>query len=231
MVEAYIANAGLDNLISPEIKQDQFYQLIYELAQEADVKTVLEIGSSSGQGSTAALVSGLRQNPNRATLFCLEISKPRFAHLQQRYAQDSFVKCYNVSTVAMEQFCSEAEVVEFYNTTQTVLNDCPLERILEWRSQEINYLRDAGVATGGILQVKQENKLPDFDLVLIDGSEFTARTELDLVYGAKLILLDDINVFKNYGNCQKLAADPNYTLLVHNSSLRNGFAIFEWVAE
>lgn len=227
MVEAYIANADLNTLISPEIKQDQFYEIIHGLAREADLKTVLEIGSSSGQGSTEALVTGLRQNPSQPTLFCLELSKPRFAQLQERYLTDSFVKCYNASTVPPERFSSEAEVIEFYHTTQTVLNDCPLERILSWRSQEMNYLQDSGVDRDGIARIKQEHNIEYFDLVLIDGSEFTASAELNVVYGAKLILLDDINAFKNYGNYQRLTADPSYTLVAHNPSLRNGFAVFE----
>lgn len=227
MVEAYIANAGLDNLIPPEIKQDKFFELIYELAREADVESVLEIGSSSGQGSTEALVTGLRQNANQPILYCLELSKPRFAKLQERYSSDSFVRYYNASTVSLEQFSREKEVIQFYNTTETVLNDCPLERILNWRRQEMNYLAECGIDSNGITTIKQENNVESFDLVLIDGSEFTARAELDVVYGAKLILLDDVNVFKNFGNYQRLTADPNYALLGHNSSLRNGYAVFE----
>ena len=34
---------------------------------------VLEIGSSSGEGSTEAFVRGLRENASRATLFCMGV--------------------------------------------------------------------------------------------------------------------------------------------------------------
>ena len=78
------AKSELDFLIPPEIKNDEFYVAIAKIAREGEIKTVLEIGSSSGEGSTEALVKGLLNNPNQPQLFCLEISKTRFEALQKR---------------------------------------------------------------------------------------------------------------------------------------------------
>ena len=63
-------------------------------------------------------------------------------------------------------------------------------------------------------------------MVLIDGSEFTGKPELDLVYGAKFILLDDIRAYKNYHNYKRLLNDKNYKLIEEQPFLRNGYAIF-----
>lgn len=49
----------------------------------------------------------------------------------------------------------------------------------------------------GIQKIKRENEIDFFDVVLIDGSEFTGFVELSEVYGAKWLLVDDINTFKN----------------------------------
>lgn len=43
------------------------------------------------------------------------------------------------------------------------------------------------------------------------------------VYGAKWLLVDDINTFKNYKNYRSLLADINYTLFEKNLLLRNGY--------
>lgn len=217
----------LDSLIPPEIKNDDFYELIQRIAQSEDIKTVLEIGSSSGEGSTEALVKGLRKNPNQPTLFCMELSKTRFARLQKTYSSDSFVKCYNVSSVELNQFPEEAQVIDFYNNYQTGLNQYPLEQVLGWLRQDIEYVRSSGVPKNGIDLIKSENSLDSFDLVLIDGSEFTGYVELDRVYGAKYIFLDDINSYKNHCNFNRLYEDNNYTLLRSNFSLRNGYALFK----
>ncbi len=121
-----IANSELNRLIPPEIKNDEFYAAIQKIAIEENIKTVLEIGSSSGEGSTEAFVTSLRENPNKPTLFCMELSKTRFAELQKRYISDEFVNCYNCSSVSIEKFPTENEVSKFYSYTPTALNNYPL---------------------------------------------------------------------------------------------------------
>ncbi|HEV3162614.1 MAG TPA: oligosaccharide flippase family protein, partial [Isosphaeraceae bacterium] len=106
---------GLDAIIAPEIKNDDFYRTIEELSAAADIQTVVEIGSSSGLGSTEALVQGLRRNPHRPTLFCIEISRARCAQLRARYAGQGFVTGYNVSSVPVEGFVSPEEVTAAYS--------------------------------------------------------------------------------------------------------------------
>jgi hypothetical protein len=66
----------------------------------------------------------------------------------------------------------------------------------------------------------------NFDLVILDASELNINLKIDKFYGAKFILLDDINTFQNHENYQKLASHPSYVLFSHNYSLRKGYAIF-----
>ncbi len=56
---------GLNALIAPEVHQDELFKAIRHLAASARIDTVLEIGSSSSEGSRLAWVEGLRQNPRR----------------------------------------------------------------------------------------------------------------------------------------------------------------------
>lgn len=226
-MESNLSNSELNRLIPPEIKNDELYLAIHKIARQEDIKTVLEIGSSSGQGSTEAFVTGLRENPSQPVLFCMEISKPRFAELQNTYRNDSFVKCYNVSSVSIEQFAEREEVIRFYRNNQTNLNYYPLEQILGWLDQDIEYVKKLGISGNGIEKIKKQNDIDVFDAVLIDGSEFTGSAELEEVYGARIIILDDINTFKNYRNYNKLLTDPNYFLVGQNYLIRNGYAIFK----
>ena len=221
-----IIDSELNYLIPPEIKNDEFYAAIQKICREEGIETVLEIGSSSGGGSTEAFVTGLRENHNNPKLFCMEVSKARFAELKKRYESEHFVNCYNVSSISLEKFPKKEEVINFYHNIQNNLRAYPLEQVLGWLEQDIEYVRNSGVAGDGIQKIKQENSVEFFDLVLIDGSEFTGNAELDEVYGAKYILLDDIETFKNYHNHLKLISDYSYELLIQSSSVRNGFSIF-----
>ncbi|NEO21117.1 glycosyltransferase [Moorena sp. SIO4A5] len=220
------SKSELDYVIAPEIKDDDFYKAIQRIAREEDIKTVLEIRSSSGAGSTEAFVKGLRENPSNPVLFCMEVSQPRFAELKERYRQDSFVKCYNISSISLEQFPREYEVRKFYHSHRSPLNNYPLEQVLGLLRQDIDYVREMGTSGDGIETIKQENQIEDFDLVLIDGSKFTAQVELDQVYGSKFILLDNICTYKNYSNHHRLLRDKNYKLIEQNASVRNGYSIF-----
>ncbi|MCB8759381.1 FkbM family methyltransferase [Planktothrix agardhii 1029] len=219
-------SSSLNSIISPEIKNDEFYDYIQRIAQEENIKYILEIGSSSGEGSTEAFVKGIRNNPSRPNLFCMEVSQIRFEQLNKRYEQDKFVKCYNISSVSLEKFPDQTDVIEFYNQQQSGLNYYPLEQVLGWLQQDIEYIKSSQVETNGIAKIKQDYHIDYFDVVLIDGSEFTGVSELREVYGAKLILLDDINTFKNYNNYHQLLSDSEYTLVAQNCNLRNGYAIF-----
>jgi glycosyltransferase involved in cell wall biosynthesis len=225
-----IENSQLNYLIPPEIKADDFYEQIHKIAQIEDISTILEIGSSSGAGSTEALVAGMRNNPSNPTLFCMEISKTRFTELHKTYKDNAYVKCYNVSSVSVKDFPDERQVLDFYNSIHTNLNFYPAEQIISWLRQDIDYVKNSGVPEAGINIIKRENNIDFFDLVLIDGSEFTGIAEFSEVYGAKYICLDDINSFKNYHNYQQLLNDPSYSLLTSNFNLRNGYAIFKLIA-
>ncbi len=217
----------LDRTISAEIKNDSFYQAIQNLAKRENIQTILEIGSSCGDGSTEAFVSGILANPAHPTLFCMELSSPRFKKLKKRYKDVPSVRCYNVSSVDLDSFPTEEEVSAFYNSTPTNLNHHGLDTVLGWLRQDIAYIKKSSAPQKGIALIKKENKIENFDIVLIDGSEFTGIAELKLVYGAKWILLDDIIAFKNHTNYHQLIKDTNYELVEENRTLRNGYAIFK----
>ncbi len=219
----------LSDLIPPEICNDAFYDALEALARQPSLKTYLEIGSSSGEGSTRAIVTGLRSRPDvlDTRLFCMEMSQERYAALAERYRNDQFVHCYNLSSVLPSEFPTEEEVSFFYANTRTNLNATPLTVVLEWLRQDVEYLRSRPQVMHGIEQIRAEHGITDFDCVLIDGSEFTGERELRHTLGAKVIALDDINAHKCFNAYKILSNHLSYTLVSQNLHLRNGFAIFQ----
>jgi len=221
----------LNQLIPPEIKGDEFYILLNRIAAAAQLHTFLEIGSSSGEGSTEALVLGLRGRADRdgVRLFCMEISEERFGKLRDTYAGDKFVRPYRVSSVGLRQFPSPEVVVQFYKSVPSQLNHYPLEMLLGWLRSDIEYVRSAGLDVDGIELIKAQNHIQLFDFVLIDGSEFTGEREFYSIAGARVIACDDIRAFKCHNVYQMLRANSGYRLVAENTRLRNGFAVFERV--
>lgn len=216
--------------ITPEIFNDEFYYEIRRLSSAKGIKHILEIGSSTGQGSTSAFVQGIKRGGETANLYCMEMNASRFEQLKNRYQNQAYVHCYRTSTVPLERYPQEREIVDFYNTTPTALQQYPIEQVLGWLRQDRTYLEKNDLPGDGIQMIKKKHNIKHFDLVLIDGSEFTGSVEMDDVYGAKVILLDDINTYKNYDNYHRLLLDPAYELEKKNMTLRNGYAIFRKVA-
>jgi len=221
------AHSKLDEIISPEIIGDDFHDLIRKLAATEPLSNVLEIGSSAGSGSTKAFVDGLSANPGSPKLFCVEISRARYAVLKDHYQHESFVHCYNGSTASPDEFPSAWEVIKFYNSVQTNLNRYPIGEVLNWLRQDVAYVQDSGVPHDVIGAIKKDWDIDRFDMVLIDGSEFTGEIDYARIRGAKIILLDDTITFKCYNVRKYLLSDPYYDVIADNRKLRNGVTAFK----
>lgn len=210
-------------LIPPEIVDDSLYEWLGYLARRAPVESILEIGPSAGRGSTKALVDGALKNPKRPRLYCLEISAIRFDRLRSHYLQSDHVIAYPLSSVARDELPSELEVAEHYDGNRR------MQRIAKWKDVKRWYRQDfeaIGSSVSGIEYIRAHHRIDQFGIVFIDGSEFTGKADLEHVYGAAFIVLDDIGTFKNADNYRRLEMDPSYHRLACDPALRNGFAVF-----
>ncbi|MGF1987028.1 MAG: glycosyltransferase family protein [Nostoc sp. ZfuVER08] len=123
------------------------------------------------------------------------------------------VFCVNISTPEFQKLQKRyirESVVKYYDIPFLTLETIP---------QETSKI---------IKNIKQQNNVNIFDIILIDGSQIGfIIEELDEFSGYKLVLLDDINAFHNYRNYQQLLSNSNYLVFSQNTDLRNGYAIFE----
>lgn len=220
---------AITDLILPEVSNDSFYAALSVLGSYEEIKTVIEIGSSSGEGTTKALVESIsaREDVSKVKLFCMELSRPRFNKLVSNYTDLSFVKAYNLSSVALSDFPTKDEVIFFYNNTKTNLNLTPLEIVMQWYDQDINYIKENCLDINGVEVIKKANNIVHFDFALIDGSEFTGESELHSLIGSRFIALDDVNSFKCFNAYQILEHHISYQCIERDLNLRNGFAIYK----
>ena len=125
-----------------------------------------------------------------------------------------------------EGFVSEAEVAKFFAEVDTDLRRYGLGTVLQWRKEQLAYIRDHVDIRDGIDQIKRDFGVENFDLVLIDGSQFTGMEDFKRTRGARWIVLDDINTLKTHAVWTFLKQDREYELVHENRALRHGFAIF-----
>jgi hypothetical protein len=221
-----LRDVGEGTYIPPEIFGDDFARQIAKIVERVEVKTLIEIGSSSGEGSTSAIVKGLKAK-KEWSLHLLEVDPLRYESLRRKFHDAPGVFIHRYSSVSISKYPTNEEVIRFYDSVPTNLNGWPIETILGWLEQDKEKLLQSNLAhLDGIHRIKEDFGIENFDFALIDGSEFTGFADLQSVLGSTYILLDDVNAFKCNQAYKSLLADPRYLLEYENWELRNGFAIF-----
>ena len=98
-----------------------------------------------------------------------------------------FVHGYNTSAVPTASFPSRDDISLFYASVRSKLRNVRLAKVQGWLQQDLDYLAEhPDLDVHGIRRIKAETRIAVFDAVLIDGSEFTGKAELEEVYGAAL---------------------------------------------
>lgn len=209
-------------IIPAEIKNDELYDRIITTIRmfSSEIKTVLEVGASSGDGSTEALVAGMSALQEK-TLYTIEANPIRYKNLVERYSGLDWVKPLNGSSVGIEEYMSEDDVEFFYKNTPTQLNQYPLETVLSWYDEEVLSIAMWRIPSGLIDTIESP------DMVLLDGSPFTGNAEYEKLCDSKIIILDDILDIKHHHSHQALRKSKEYECLFCNLTLRNGYSI--WV--
>ena len=219
--------SGLDIIIDPEVNQyTQTYHVIQQYLKQVPVSTVIEIGASSGGGTTEALIKGILLSPNKGKdvkMASVEVSRARFSNLKNRYNGVSFFTPYNTSSLPLSRFPSRESVAEFISTTG--VHGGNVEEVLRWLDQDIKYVNDNKFNLNGIQQIKDDFGVKTFSLAVIDGSEFLGNEEFNDLQGCDAYLLDDIHVYKNWYSHRDLLEDSNYVMLFEEK-IRGGSSLF-----
>jgi len=221
----------LDNIIDPEVRvNSQSYEAIISVIQSIPtISTILEIGASSGDGSTEALVKGVISSTfydfkRTIRLASIEVSKARFQNLSTRYNHLSWFYPYNVSSLPISSFPSKTDIIETIPKCK-VLRNASIKTILDWYDNDIRYVEEHHIPEHGIDQIKKDFGVDVFDMCMIDGSEFLGNKEFEALQGCKVYVLDDIYAYKNHFSFLKLSTNPDYKLYSLEES-RGGTAIF-----
>jgi hypothetical protein len=99
-----------------------------------------------------------------------------------------------------------------------------LVQVLGWLREDLARAQLSGA--GVIGRLREVRSHAPFGLVVIDGSEFSAQAELQLLIGANIICLGSTRTFKGQGNLRLLSADPRYVQMLERADQAQGLAVF-----
>jgi hypothetical protein len=194
--------------INPDCDMGQF---LIEIAKNKHYKKYLEIGTWNGLGSTKCFHIGFMDRyltDSDFIFYSIECNADKCKDAQSLYDKYPFMKILHAK--AVQSIPNESELINLFTnfipTWHTVdienMNECP-------------YLFDLDCSK-------------DFDVILLDGGEFTTYFEyLELKDHCRVLICDDCNTDKCSLIRKELMASNDWKLICENLSSRNGWCAFE----
>jgi hypothetical protein len=194
-----------------QICNDPFSNEIIKYASNLEYKTFLEIGTWNGMGSTKAFSNGFANRNDDYIFYSLECNFDKCMDAIKLYSENSKIHILN------EVIWNE-QPIDFYEIFPQCLND---ETYKHWHNVDIINMKKCN------LFLNRPNLPPIFDVVLLDGGEFTTYYEFQILKNrCKVIMLDDINVDKCKLIVKEIESDKSWKI-VKRENIRNGFLIAE----
>lgn len=207
----------------PEITlYNEFGNKILETVVINKIKSIIEIGSGSGNGSTQCFIEALKHNGDDVKLHCFEPHPVWYLDLIENTKNYSWIKCYNESAINYDDLL----VKDYYN-------DFWISEFNEDKNLSVYELKKSWYdADLSFFKKDQNSILPslDCDAVLIDGCEFSGYSEFKKLNSSiKWIFLDDcFGAFKCKQIYFELKNSKDWQLYAEGTE-RNGWAIFQKV--
>lgn len=194
-----------------QIYNDEFAHLIEKYASDSKYKTFLEIGTWNGLGSTKAFSNGLSKRSDDYIFYSLECNSDKSADAAKLYKDNDKIKILN------EVIWNE-EPADFYDIFPQCKSN---EQYKHWNEVDIVNMKRCNLFLN-------RKDLPNrFDVILLDGGEFTTYYEFQLLKDrCNVLMLDDTNGAKCKLIVDEIKADASWAILVQKNT-RGGFLIAE----
>lgn len=194
-----------------QICNDSFSFEITKYSSNLNNKTFLEIGTWNGLGSTRAFSNGFRNRTDNYVFYSLECNKDKYMDAIKLYTDNDKIHILN------EVIWNE-EPSDFYK----IFPQCLTNNIYRhWNEVDIINMKKCN------LFLNRPNLPEVFDVLLLDGGEFTTYYEFQILKNrCKILMLDDINVDKCKLIVEEIKADKSWKIIKYES-IRNGYLIAE----
>lgn len=199
----------------PEITlDDEFGRAIASTIRHCGIRSVIEIGSWDGSGSTSVIIQALQPAPEKR-LTCVEANPERHAALQRVTAPHSWVETVCSRSVSRATQTPQA----FRQVWESPFNRLryPQDEVERWWNEQ----RDGR----GYLDSLTDER---WDAALIDGCEFCGWDDYRLLRDrVKVLMLDDVfHAYKCAQAHEDLRRRVEWECIWSSAFVRNGAAIW-----
>lgn len=190
-------------------------EIIYNLCLQDDIKTIVEIGTWNGMGSTKCIYDAVSVKSGDWIVYSIECNKEFYNICLQNYKD--LPKLNNFNLILGTIISPEENLNPMYNFDDKFFYQYPREVQSSWFREDFENCK-------GVDNVL--NMIPEkIDLLILDGGEFSGLSEYNkLKDRTTYFILDDTNVIKNYEVAKSMRNNPEFEILF-DSDDRNGFLV------
>lgn len=181
---------------------------IYRLSKSPEVKSIVEVGTWYGMGSTYCIKKGLedRENPIREG-YSIECVRER--HYQA---------CENLGSLPENFFLLYGSIISYQELIELESKIVGKQQ-LQWFKEDLKHTKEApfiGDPMQGLI----------IDLCILDGSEFSGMFDFfRLGIHSKYVILDDTNAYKHKQTRSYILSHKDWEVLADVTTERNGYMI------
>jgi hypothetical protein len=206
--------------MSGQINRDsEIGQKIYELAKHQDIRTIVDIGTWNGLGSTKCIIDGWKDSSkwilsSPSLVMSIEANYDRYLEAQKNLKDDLWIVDLVFGRITIEE-----DLINLDNYPDRFFTTYSREQQKEWFKESIREHKESPIAL---------NKIPhEIDLLILDGGEYCSKAEFFILKGrSKIIVLDDTETLKNYDAAEYIRANSEeFEILIDNKNSRNGYLI------
>lgn len=194
-----------------QISGGPFAQKIRDFAKNKNNKTFLEVGTWNGLGSTKQFVDELILRDDDYLFYSLECNSEKSEYARSLYKEHERINILN-----------EVLYNEDVENFDDIMPQCNNNDVFKhWHEVDSENMKKCNVFL-------ERKDIPEtFDVVLLDGGEFTTYFEFQIIENKCIyLLLDDINTPK----CKKIveeikSQESQWEIIEENDKERNGYMV------
>jgi hypothetical protein len=199
------------NSIGQITMQTELGKFLFNSSLDTSIVNFLEVGTWNGLGSTKCFIDGFKKRHKPFNFYSLECNNEK-----SKYAKKLYENIDNV--FILNEVLLNKKPNDIYDIFPILLEN---QQYKYWNDIDFDNMKDKKLFL-------ERNDLPEiFDLVLLDGGEFTTWYDYNIIKDkCKILALDDTKTFK----CKKIVDDikssNKWKILLENDE-RNGVFICE----
>jgi hypothetical protein len=187
--------------------------MIYHLVSKPEIKTIVDIGTWNGLGSTKCIMDSILENDKKDYNVISIESDSNFHNM----ACSNLPKIENFNIV-LGRIVDLDELEKISDYPDYFFMSSSRQVQSEWLSEDVNNYNNIPNIIDMI-----PNKI---DLLILDGGEFSTLSEFKKIGDrAEYIILDDTRIIKNHKVREIIKESNEYEILLDDLYSRNGFMV------